>query len=474
MAKRTRRLSLQMRVGLTFVALVGVLLVGLGDLWVHSTRRVIALQVQAAGDVTEQWLRVISSELLARASATQRAQEITRIYALGAIRDNRLEVIDRAQDWVYRAPDAHRPQDATVPRWFATLVEPRVESWRTTAGQLTFIVAPDPAPATERAWVELRAMAGRALVILVASLLLTYWALRHSLQPLEVVVRALDRTGEGSFDMRLPVLPVPELDRLARSFNGMIDGLHRAVDENVRLHSEQVIATRLQGALEAERRGIARELHDELAQCITAVRAIAAAIALRAQGDVAAAEQARRIIAVSGQMQDGVRAILQQLRHVPRQQAVDDLLRRDLEAWRRDNPGVTLRWDLAGGPDPLDPLDSELAHALRRIAQEGLTNVARHAGATRVDVVLRRLSDGRLEFVVADDGRGLKDAAERGGMGLIGMRERVHSLGGEFSIDAAAGRGTRLRVRLPGTAPEDLKGCEDENAPGRTSHCAGR
>ncbi len=469
MAKRTGRLSLQTRVGLTFTVLVAVLLFSLGNLWVQHTRRVVALQVAAAGDVAEQWLSVVASELRAHASATQRAQEIARIYALGAVRDNALEVIDQASGRIYRAPELRGPAGPKVPRWFVALVAPRVDPWRIGGGGLTFVVTPDPAPALAQAWGLLRAMAGRTVVVLLASLLLTWLALRRSLRPLDVVMRALERTGEGRFDTRLPVLPIPELDRLARAFNGMVDRLREAVDENVKLHSERATAAHLQAALEAERRSLARELHDELAQCITAVRAIAGAIAQRAQGDAATLEQARRIVAVAGQMQDGVRVILQRLHRAPQQLVIDDLLRRDLETWQRDYPEVALRWSLAGGSEPLDWV---VAHALQRVAQEGLTNVARHAEATRVDVALRRLPGDWLELVVADDGCGF-GASSGGGLGLAGMRARVLALGGELSVGADAGRGTRLCARLQRTAPDHVQGCHDGHAAGRAPHSAG-
>jgi len=94
--------------------------------------------------------------------------------------------------------------------------------------------------------------------------------------------------------------------------------------------------------------------------------------------------------------------------------------------------------------------DRDTSTAVFRIVQEGLTNVARHARASRVLVTLRE-SDGHLLVEVADDGRGISEAEQSGigSLGLLGMRERAQLLGGEFTIGGVPGRGTTLRVRLP-------------------------
>jgi two-component system sensor histidine kinase UhpB len=125
---------------------------------------------------------------------------------------------------------------------------------------------------------------------------------------------ALDRTGRGRFDIRLPVFATPELARLSRAFNGMANRLRAAVDDNVRLETAHEVAEQMQARLQAERQSIARELHDELAQGITAVRALAGAIVQRAPDVPALHIPAQSIVAVTGEMQDGVRNILQRLR----------------------------------------------------------------------------------------------------------------------------------------------------------------
>jgi signal transduction histidine kinase len=99
-------------------------------------------------------------------------------------------------------------------------------------------------------------------------------------------------------------------------------------------------------------------------------------------------------------------------------------------------------------------LDPEQTIALYRTAQESLTNVARHAQASSVEVRLT-LAGGALHLLVADDGRGITpdEIGQPGSLGLVGMRERIASVGGELSIEGLPGQGTRINVRLPLAPP---------------------
>jgi len=445
--------SLHTRISLVLTALATVLVLALGGLWLKQSRESIHEEVEAASRVAEQWLTVAAREARARPPTWSGERLLAHIQAVGRIRANALEVLDDAGQRLYLSPRPTYKAGRTAPSWFTAVVEPDFAARRIDAGPLTLILHPDASRATLDAWDELCVMAGWAAVLLVALFFAARLALDRALRPLGLVMAALDRTGQGRFDTRLPVFPVPELGRLAGAFNGMADRLAEAVNENVRLETEHELVERVQLRLEAERRGIARELHDELAQGITAVRALAGAIAQRTGEQPALHGHAQSIVAVTGQMQDGVRSILHHLRPGGgiAQAGVDETLRRYLEVWQQHYPDIALGVTLEGGNTPVR---DDLAQALLRIVQEGLTNVARHAAASRVDVLLRRLNDGRenwLELTIADNGRGLgsRSSFAGSGLGLAGMRERVAALSGELQFDSAAGGGTRLCIRLP-------------------------
>jgi len=450
-AKRRCTHSMHTRISLVLTALASVLVLALGGLWLKQSRESIHEEVEAASRVAEQWLAVAAREARAQPPTWSSERLLAHIQAVGRIRANFLEVTDASGRQHYVSPQPTYKAGRAAPGWFATLVEPQFPARRIDAGLLLLTLHPDASRSVLDAWDELCAMAGWAAVLLIALFFAARLSLDRALRPLGLVMAALEHTGYGRFDTRLPVFPVPELGRLAAAFNGMADRLAEAVNENVRLESERELGERVQVRLEAERRSIARELHDELAQGITAVRALAGAVAQRTAEQPALHGHAQSIVAVTGQMQDGVRNILHHLRARTDNASADDTLCRYLDCWQQHYPDIALGATLAAGAEPLR---DDLVPALLRIVQEGLTNVARHAAASRVDVQLRRLFDGSeslLELTITDNGRGpaTRSSFAGSGLGLAGMRERVAALSGELKFDRAAGGGTRLCVRLP-------------------------
>ncbi|HEY1287996.1 MAG TPA: histidine kinase [Burkholderiales bacterium] len=215
------------------------------------------------------------------------------------------------------------------------------------------------------------------------------------------------------------------------------------------------LARELIVAQEQERRALARELHDELGQMCNAIHVEAAYIVNLAGRDPAAAaatEPAKRIADSAQGLYRLVRGMLNRLRPA----ALDQLglvpalegLCEDFEARNR------IACSFVG--DEIAQIDDASAIALYRIAQEALLNVARHAGASRVEIRLRREAaenaqgrHERLVLTVDDDGRGIEKASARPGFGLLGMQERVAALGGALALDSAPGRGLCLRTVIP-------------------------
>ncbi len=459
--RSNRGLSLHTRVGLVLTGLAAVLLLLIGGLWLHGTRLGVHEEVEAATRVSEQWLKVVLGEMRDVPAEAYRERLLDTARSLGRIRANVLE-IEAADDGrsLYQSPPTAYKAGRSAPGWFAAALTPEFMPRTLEAGGLRLTLRPDPSRAVLDAWDDLVAYAGWALLLLVALFVGSRFALGRALRPLDQVMAALDRTGRGRFDTRLPVFATPELGRLSRAFNGMADRLADAVDDNVRLDTEREVAQRLQGRLEEERRDIARELHDELAQGITAVRALAGAIVQRSDEAPGVAMPAQCIVTTAGEMQEGVRHILLRLRPpaeqgVPLATLLDGLCAR----WREQHPDIALAGDFGqvGGH-----LGEALQQGILRIVQEGLTNVVRHAGASRVDLTLRQEA-GALHLALSDNGRGSPAGGQASpnagcGIGLSGMAERVAALGGELAIDRPALGGFGLRIRLP------LPKSQEENA----------
>ena len=217
----------------------------------------------------------------------------------------------------------------------------------------------------------------------------------------------------------------------------------RELDQNRRL--TRVIQTRL----EEERRSIARELHDELGQCVTAIKTISTAIANRTQD--AAPEihgSAQTIVRVASHIYDVVHGIIRQLRpsaldHLGLQEAVEDVV----NTWRERHPEIGCELVLAGD---LAELGEAVNITVYRVIQECLTNVIRHAEATSARIEVTRTGQ-LVQVSVSDDGRGLgeRNQSESTRFGLMGMRERVQALDGEFHVESRAGEGLKVTAAIP-------------------------
>ncbi len=231
--------------------------------------------------------------------------------------------------------------------------------------------------------------------------------------------------------------------------------LSAALAENRRLQQQHVMAQ------EAERKHLARELHDELGQYLNAtqldavaVRDIARRCSAGASGaaEPAALASARMLVAAHAIVQniDHVQRVVGDLMRELRPVALDDLglvaaLEHCVDTWQQRAPHTRIQLRIDGSVEPQDDL---MSITLFRLVQEGLTNIAKHAQARQVHVVLRRLP-ALILVEVQDDGRGADLSQPAAGLGLIGMRERVRALDGSLQFDSQPGQGFRLQARLP-------------------------
>jgi PAS domain S-box-containing protein len=225
----------------------------------------------------------------------------------------------------------------------------------------------------------------------------------------------------------------------------------KLAEEAMRDYAErlQVLSRRVVEVQEEERRHLARELHDEIGQILTAI-GINLQTLKRTCG-TAMLPHLEECIGI-------IRRAIEQVRHLSldlRPAMLDDLGLVATLRWYLDRQAQRVGYRAQFAADPAEVrLTPAVATAAFRVAQEALTNVARHARARRVWVRLRS-RDGALRLVVCDDGAGFDPEAtlRRGvrgeGIGLLGMRERAALLGGRIEIRSAPGRGTVVRLTLP-------------------------
>lgn len=291
---------------------------------------------------------------------------------------------------------------------------------------------------------------GVLLLFAVATVAAAWYAADRALRPVRALEEGLARLARGDTETALPSFRLKEFSRIAAAIERLADSLAQS------RAAERRLGRCLMEVQEAERRELARELHDEFGQSLTAIGAAAAFVerhAAAAQPD-ALAECARDIRGESGRMSAQVRSLLRQLRpHGLEGLGMLDALRELIAGWRQRTPHIEVGLALPGRLPGLSP-DAGLA--LYRTVQEALTNVLRHASAGRVNIALVEQAGGLL-LRIADNGRGCAGTVlRRPGGGLLGMRERAAMAGGLLALEDTPGGGLTVSLRLNTRTEEEL------------------
>ncbi|MGV7213523.1 HAMP domain-containing sensor histidine kinase [Bradyrhizobium sp. UFLA05-112] len=354
-------------------------------------------------------------------------------------------------------------QVGAAPAWFSAVYQWAVGSRMTYSRPVaqqgpvlgTVVVSSDPSVVTARAWSDISRMLGLSAATIGALGILVYFVVERALRPTRDVVSGLNRLAAGDLKCRLPPFRLAELQRIRGVFNDLANTLEVATSERAEL------ARRLVEAREQERRHLARVLHDELAQSLSAMSATAASIKFTATTDCPSlVAEAQALTETAGNIMKGLRRTVQELRL----QEIDDVgLLTSLEGLIGDHNrrgcGKT-RFSLETHGD-LDALPPAITVHVFYIVQEGLTNAAKHAQAANVRAVVRidlaqvgapRSDAGIVEATVEDDGAGLAPEIRREtgfGLGLIGIRERTLALGGQMKVVSRPEKGLILSAIIP-------------------------
>lgn len=295
-------------------------------------------------------------------------------------------------------------------------------------GTLVLVLSP--------ASVSRRVVVSEAIVLIVGlglMLVLNAVLLRSALAPVDRVIRAMATAQIGGSAPRLEESGSSAGAQLVRSYHAMLDRL----DSERRTSNARALA-----AQEAERHRIAQELHDQVGQSLTVVllglKKLEALVPDEVRVELAMLRESAR------EGLDDVRRVARELRPG----VLEDLgLQSALAALATDvsaRGGPVVRRTFGPGLPALSP-DAETV--VYRVAQEALTNVVRHAGATRVDLSLLQVG-GTVVLEVVDDGRGFTPPVVEGA-GLEGMRDRAALVGGSVEVTSRAGAGTKVRLVVP-------------------------
>lgn len=467
-------LSLRFRLNLMIV-LTMLAILGLGTLFaIHNARRSVAEEINSTVNLALQLIEVSLAD--SPNSSPPLGNWLSQLNRLDKTRHLRIQVTPSPVTFNGNEPalphvssegepqrwSEHPPADfaaqgnrrtSEVPAWFAWAVKPRsivAEKRVNTAGSdvTRILIEANPEDEIAEAWHE-----ALGFFTLIATLAVTIYALVHitvgrAFRCVGVILDGLEDIERGDYGRRLQGFSLPEFARISQAFNHMAFALEKARDDN-RALTQQSLAIQ-----EEERRYLAHELHDELGQSLSAIKVMTASLR-KPDNRPQENEAIERIMAVCDRLFGVVRGMMRRLRPL----MLDELglvvsLEDVIESWRSRNPGVNLHFDCE---DDIEECAGAAKIHLFRIVQECLTNIVKHAEADdiRIKLALKEIAelDGHarswIQLKISDNGRGFDPNQPRRGFGLLGIRERVASLGGLFRLNTGPGEGVSLEVCVP-------------------------
>jgi two-component system sensor histidine kinase UhpB len=411
----------------------------------------------------------IASQLLGRIGdyyGDDLSELVGFLRATGRVRANDIRLYDSHGALLYESPPSQYKAGRDAPTWYATLVRPPQIEQVIRLRQANLVVSTNPTRAILDGWDNLRDILLAQITLLALADLIIFWLVGRWIAPLERIETGLSEIEQGDHHVRLPPLPGKEAGQMGRAFNRMA----QAVEDNIqvrqasaeaqaRLDAQREFTQLLHARIEEERAALARELHDELGQSLTAIRSIAKS--MMQHPDVAGgplSRHAQMLFDTAGMTSDAMRRMIPRLRPIQLEgMGLIDAVRDLLTETQQNHPDV--KFELSVG-QALPTLDDALELSAYRIVQEAVTNVVRHAQASRAQIGIG-MEGPVLALTIVDNGKGAEVLQREGHYGVRGMQERAAAHGGDVVFGAAAGGGLEVRVRLP--VNESGKGQNEKN-----------
>ena len=343
-----------------------------------------------------------------------------------------------------------------APAWFVALLNKTMPRWQPKIKSLSvnnqlvakLIITPDPSYEYAEIWKQITDLLVLLALFFICVNLMIAWAINQALKPTATILSALDEIEGGRLSVRLPSFKLPEMARIGQKFNHMIQTLQQSHLQNHQL-TQQLMTLQ-----ESERKSLARDLHDEFGQCLTAINTDASVILKSANTKYPELiDSAQAITQLSRHLMYLVSGLLQRLRPEVLDELGLELALQDLIAtWQTRNETIHSALTINNAEDLKKAVLGEAqCLVIYRLVQESLTNIARHAVASHAEISLyAELKSNRqgVTVKVHDNGAGF-DAANFMGFGLLGMRERVESFNGDFNLQTKAGLGTTITAWIP-------------------------
>lgn len=423
---------------------------------INNAKEAVVEEISSTANLTLKLIEVIvgSGEM---GSQAMQERIIDRIHSLGETRHMHIELSTPIEQYHNREVFGQSvlatrleqvPITADAPEWFITLVKPEpqiISKWIYGQGTqpVELVMLSDPSDEISEVWSEVRNITSLLIIFIILANGIVFIVIGISLKPIEKITNALSEIEQGDYKVRLPNFNLPELNVISQKFNHMAGVLEQSKEKNIELTKRKI------DIQEQERQYLAQELHDEMGQTISAVKAVA--ISLKHQvsekdDNQNIIDSLTSIVSCSDQMYSSARNMMHRLRPVVLDEiglvpAIQDMV----DEWNEQHQDLFCKLTIE---NIRDTYNDAIDIALYRVIQEALTNVVKHASAEKVAVELIHRDD-YIYLNIEDNGKGFAFKSQLKSFGLTGMEERISSLNGIIDFQTSINNGFRVKIKIP-------------------------
>ena len=439
-------MSLRIRLNLLITLLFISLFICSSYYIIANARSTVHREVESTARLALELIQIAIATTSKEGGEDQQLELLERLVKLDGIQELHIE-IHKSNDISVSLEEGDNSEYSNAPAWFVKLVQP------SSAGGVRWLYSPavpetgieiraDPVDEINENWTEVRGILIFLLIFIILANVLLYIAIGRYLAPIDSILVGLSGIEKGNYHLELPRFRLPELDRISQRFNHMAKVLSKSKAEN------QLLTQKSLEIQEEERRHLAQELHDELGQTITAIKAVAVAIMNDQKLDV---EQVDASVKTIVSYSDHIYNVAKNMMHRLRPSVLDDFglikaLQNMIDDWNSRQDDMFCHFSFSDIPSDLS---DSLKINLFRIIQESLTNALKHSSATEIEVAMNKIrtdNKDQLHLLIKDNGIGLDKDNIMPGMGLLGMKERVEMHGGQFELISEVKNGLTIDI----------------------------
>ena len=442
-------MSLRIRLNILITTLLIILFLCSSFYTISHARNSVHSEVESSTQLALQLIQAASAFMLPNSDEQKQVKFLRKLTELDTIRHIHIE-IRSPTDVLIPAEDNILFLKSDAPRWFINLVKPpatEIRRWLYTpvTTPIDILIKPDPLDEIHESWIETRNILIFLSIFIILVNILIYIAIGFYLSPIEKILDGLSSIKKGNYKLKLPHFRLPELEKISQQFNHMTQVLLETKAKN------QLLTKRSLEIQEEERRNLSQELHDELGQTITAIKAVAVSISNKTTLEKRYINSSVKTIV---EYSDHVYQVAKNMMHRLRPSVLDEFglvkaLQNMIDEWNDNQDNIFCDFTFLDVPTDLS---ESLKINIYRIIQESLTNILKHSNASQVTVTIKkdRLDNTeRINLKIEDNGIGIDQDKIIPGFGLLGMKERVEMNGGIFEFESSTGNGVKINIFVP-------------------------